>query len=77
MVKQGEGLSTGTLMGPLIHERAVEKARSHVNDAIKKGAKIYYGPSDVPPLGPKDPFFYPTTVMTGVTGEMDLAHEEV
>lgn len=29
-MKQGEAYSAGTMMGPLIHERAVAKAREHV-----------------------------------------------
>lgn len=48
-----------------------------LQDAVKKGAKIIYGPQEAPPIGPKDPFFYPTTVLTGITSEMQLSHEEV
>lgn len=46
-------------------------------DAIKKGAKVAYGPTEPPKIGPKDPFFYPSTVLTDTTSDMLLSHEEV
>jgi acyl-CoA reductase-like NAD-dependent aldehyde dehydrogenase len=30
-------------MGPLIHERAVAKCQEHVDDAVKRGAKVLIG----------------------------------
>jgi succinate-semialdehyde dehydrogenase/glutarate-semialdehyde dehydrogenase len=43
--------------GPLIHDRAVEKARGHVNDAVQKGAQILVGGSRLDRPGS---FFAPT-----------------
>lgn len=31
-------------MGPLVHKRAVEKCQSHVDDAVKRGAKVLTKP---------------------------------
>lgn len=45
--------------GPLIHDRAVEKARGHVNDAVEKGAQILVGGSRLDRAGA---FFAPTVL---------------
>ncbi|SGY15046.1 BQ5605_C013g07223 [Microbotryum silenes-dioicae] len=41
--KVGEGTGKGITHGPLIHENAVKKVKSHVEDAKKKGAKVVVG----------------------------------
>jgi succinate-semialdehyde dehydrogenase/glutarate-semialdehyde dehydrogenase len=45
--------------GPLIHDRAVEKVRRHVNDAVEKGAQILVGGSHLDRAGA---FFAPTVL---------------
>lgn len=75
-MKQGDGYAAGTMMGPLIHERAVDKARLHVQDALQKGAKLEYGPAKAPPLRPDEGFFYPPTVLTNLQSDMLISHEE-
>lgn len=47
--KVGEGTGDGITHGPLIHENAVKKVKSHVEDAKSKGAKVLVG-GDVPDL---------------------------
>lgn len=59
--------------GPLIHERAVLKAESHVRDAQEKGAKLLVGGERLPGLGPN---FYALTVLSGLTKDMQIAREE-
>lgn len=48
--KVGEGVGEGITHGPLIHEAAVKKVASHVEDAKSKGAKVLVGGArlDVP-----------------------------
>jgi succinate-semialdehyde dehydrogenase / glutarate-semialdehyde dehydrogenase len=71
--KVGGGYSEGVTHGPLIHERAVEKVERHVKDAEKKGGKVIVGGQKLPDVGPN--FFQPT-VITGMSSDMELAHEE-
>ncbi|AWB47517.1 succinate-semialdehyde dehydrogenase (NADP(+)) [Gemmobacter aquarius] len=68
----GDGLSEEVNFGPLISEDAVEKVEEHIADALKKGAKIEMG-GKRHALG--GTFFEPT-IMTGITPEMVISHEE-
>ena len=58
--------------GPLIDMAAVEKVEEHISDAVGKGARVAAGGARHA-LGGQ--FFQPT-VLTGVTGAMQIAHEE-
>ena len=58
--------------GPLIDMAAVEKVEEHISDAVGKGASVSVGGARHA-LGGQ--FFQPT-VLTGVTPEMKIAHEE-
>ena len=71
-LKVGNGLDEGVAQGPLINEAAVEKVESHIADALSKGAKIATGGARHALGGT---FFQPT-VLTDVTPNMAVAHEE-
>ena len=71
--KVGSGYAEGITHGPLIHDRAITKVEAHVRDAEKKGAKVIQGGQKMPEIGAN--FFQPT-VITGMTGDMQLAVEE-
>lgn len=71
--KIGGGYTEGVTHGPLIHEKAVDKVHSHVQDAQEKGAKIVTGGSGLSELGPN---FYGMTVLTGMKKGMKLHEEE-
>ena len=58
--------------GPLIDMAAVEKVEEHISDAVDKGAAVAAG-GGRHALGGR--FFQPT-VLTGVTPDMKIAHEE-
>jgi hypothetical protein len=66
----GNGMESGTTHGPLIHDRAVTKVKAHVDDAVSKGANVLVGGK---PL--KGSFFEPT-VLTGVSPDAAVMHEE-
>ncbi|KAF0674551.1 NAD-dependent succinate-semialdehyde dehydrogenase [Profundibacterium mesophilum] len=68
----GDGLEQGVDFGPLIDEDAVGKVEDHIKDAREKGAEIVQG-GKRHELG--GTFFEPT-IMTGVTQDMKVAHEE-
>jgi succinate-semialdehyde dehydrogenase/glutarate-semialdehyde dehydrogenase len=42
-LKVGNGLDPDTQIGPLINDAAVAKVRSHIKDAVEKGAKVAFG----------------------------------
>ena len=71
--KLGSGYGEGITHGPLIHDRAVEKVTSHVEDAVKQGGKVLTGGNKVPELG--ENFFQPT-VIRDMTPNMAIAHDE-
>ncbi|TGZ83042.1 putative succinate-semialdehyde dehydrogenase Uga2 [Ascodesmis nigricans] len=69
----GHGFGSDTTHGPLIHDRAVDKAHSHVQDAVSQGATVTLGGAHREDLGPN---FYDLTVLTGMTKEMAIHREE-
>ena len=42
-LKMGAGFEPGAKIGPLMHKVAVNKATSHVEDAVSKGAQVLLG----------------------------------
>ena len=68
----GDGAAPGTLLGPLIDGKAVEKVEEHVRDAVAKGAKVALG-GERHPLGSN---FYKPTVLVDVTPDMQIFREE-
>jgi succinate-semialdehyde dehydrogenase / glutarate-semialdehyde dehydrogenase len=71
-LKVGAGLESGTTVGPLIDEAAVEKVEEHVEDAVAKGAKVVAGGRRHARGG----LFYEPTVLAGCDASMKIAHEE-
>ena len=71
-IKVGNGMEDGTQQGPLIDAKAIDKVEEHISDAMNKGAKLVTGGSRHD-LGHS--FFQPT-VLTGVTTDMIVTHEE-
>jgi len=71
-LKVGNGLEEGTQQGPLIDMRAVEKVELHIADATQKGAQVVAGGSRHSLGGT----FFEPTLLSGVTTEMAVAHEE-
>ncbi|MBL4615187.1 MAG: aldehyde dehydrogenase family protein, partial [Magnetovibrio sp.] len=72
-MKVGQGFEDGVMQGPLINQAALEKVERLVADAVDKGAKVVVG-GGRHELGGT---FYTPTILTGVTSEMDCAHEEI
>ncbi|VVD33690.1 NADP-dependent succinate-semialdehyde dehydrogenase [Paraburkholderia dioscoreae] len=71
-LKVGNGLETGTLVGPLIDHKAVAKVEEHVSDAVAKGATVVLG-------GKKHAAgenFYEPTILSGTTPDMLIFREE-
>ncbi len=71
-LKVGDGLETGVSQGPLIDQAAVAKVEEHIEDAVKKGAKVAAG-GKRHALGLS---FFEPTILTGVTPAMLVAKDE-
>jgi succinate-semialdehyde dehydrogenase/glutarate-semialdehyde dehydrogenase len=71
-LKVGDGAAEGTLIGPLIDAKAVAKVAEHVDDAVRKGAKVVLGGAAHERGGN---FFMPT-VLSGATRDMLAFREE-
>jgi succinate-semialdehyde dehydrogenase/glutarate-semialdehyde dehydrogenase len=69
-LKVGDGLEEGVTTGPLINQDAVDKVKEHIRDIIDGGGKILTGGQSI------DGLFFEPTVVTGVTDDMKVAHEE-
>ncbi|MFP5372975.1 MAG: NADP-dependent succinic semialdehyde dehydrogenase [Actinomycetes bacterium] len=69
----GDPMAEGTQVGPLATESGREDVERYVQDAVDKGATVVVGGKR--PDGPG--WFYPPTLLTGITPEMDLYAEEV
>ena len=72
-LKIGNGVDEGVTQGPLITPAAVEKIKGLLTDACAKGAKIHQMSDVTTEKG----YFYPPQIVTDVTAEMDLFHQEI
>ncbi|KAH7370222.1 succinate-semialdehyde dehydrogenase [Rhexocercosporidium sp. MPI-PUGE-AT-0058] len=72
-LKVGKGVDEGVVIGPLTHERAVEKAMNHINDAKKYGGQVILG--GAPMEGTKGYFIQPT-IIKNMSKEMLTTREE-
>ncbi len=71
-LKVGNGLEDGVQQGPLINDAAISKVKSHIEDAVSKGAHVLLG-GKTHSLGG---LFFEPTVLTDVNDSMKLAKEE-
>lgn len=73
-MKVGAGTEDDVFVGPLTHDRAVEKAMNHINDAKKHGGQVIHGGGPMEGVG-KGYFFQPT-VITNMNTDMLTTREE-
>jgi succinate-semialdehyde dehydrogenase/glutarate-semialdehyde dehydrogenase len=71
-LKVGNGAEPDVDQGPLIDRAAVDKVKTHIADALAKGARVLHG-GEPDPRG--DTFFMPT-VLADVSSACDVAKEE-
>ncbi|MGW8591899.1 NAD-dependent succinate-semialdehyde dehydrogenase [Dietzia sp. NPDC055877] len=69
----GNGVEDGVDVGPLVEEKAVAKVEGLVDDAVSRGAEVLTGGN----RGDGPGFFYPPTVITGVSPESELMTTEI
>jgi succinate-semialdehyde dehydrogenase/glutarate-semialdehyde dehydrogenase len=71
-LKTGNGLEEGINQSALINREAVDKVQAHLMDALDKGAQVISGGEPHPAGGN----YVQPTLITGVTRDMQLCHEE-
>ena len=71
-MKVADGFKDGTVIGPLIDGKAVEKVEEHIADATAKGARIVVG-GKRHELGQS---FFEPTILADTTPDMKIFHEE-
>jgi aldehyde dehydrogenase (NAD+)/succinate-semialdehyde dehydrogenase/glutarate-semialdehyde dehydrogenase len=72
-MRLGSELDFSVEMGSLTYPRQLDAVTRHVDQAVKAGATVLAGGKARPDLGP---LFYEPTVLTGVTGAMDMCANE-
>lgn len=73
----GDGLANPNVdLGPMIDEEGVRRTQAHVDDAVSKGANLLYGGSRPTQPELSDGCFYVPAVLTKVTKDMLVMHEE-
>lgn len=71
-LRVGNGLEDGVTIGPLINQAAVDKVRSHIDDAVALGANIYAGGKGHSLGG----LYFQPTILTEVSTASRLMNEE-
>jgi succinate-semialdehyde dehydrogenase/glutarate-semialdehyde dehydrogenase len=74
-LRVGNGTEPGVQQGPLIHLRAMDKVRAHVDDAIAQGGRVLVGGKPHALSAQGGAFFEPTVIADATPG-MQVAHEE-
>jgi len=73
----GDGLTNPNVdLGPMIDEEGIQRTQAHVDDAVSKGAVLLYGGKRPPQPEFSQGNFYEPTVLTSVTKDMLVMHEE-
>ncbi|NWN90144.1 NAD-dependent succinate-semialdehyde dehydrogenase [Marinobacter adhaerens] len=70
----GDGIAGDVDLGPLINKAGFDKVKRHLEDALGKGAALVAG-KEPKELGDGH-LYFPPTVITGVTREMECFQEE-
>lgn len=69
----GHGSAADTTMGPLTTPRGIDKAVAQVEDARRLGAEVLLGGK---PLTSRPGYFFEPTILSGMTDQMQISHEE-
>jgi len=75
-MKPGNGMDPGVKIGPLVGPDAIAKVENQVADALNKGARLVTGGMRLTDHPFDKGYFYAPTILTHVTKEMLIFHEE-
>ncbi len=73
----GDPKDPGTFMGPLIEQRHLDKVHGYVELAQEEGGKVITGGERLSDPDHAGGFYYPPTVIAGLTNESRTAREEI
>lgn len=73
----GDPKDPANFVGPLIEQKHLEKVHSYVELAQQEGGKIITGGSRLTDAARAKGFYYPPTVITGLTNDSRTAREEI
>lgn len=76
-LRTGDPDDPGTDVGPVASDRQLRRVERYVEQAREQGADIAIGGSVLDERGLSGGFFYRPTMVTGVTPQHDIFHEEV
>jgi len=74
-IRLGDPTADETDMGPMSQEKILDGVRSRVDEAVSEGASLVYGGDEAD--RPAQGWFYPPTVLDGVTNDMSVARNEL
>ena len=74
-IKVGDPADPDTDFGPLASAGGVARVKNFVDRAVAQGAQI--AAQGVVPIDCEDGYYYPPTILTGITNTMEIAREEV
>jgi phenylacetaldehyde dehydrogenase len=72
-IRVGSGFDRSTQVGPLISQEQLDRVQAYVDLGLAAGAQLAAGGKRLKRTG----YFYPPTVLTGVTPAMSVAREEI
>ena len=73
----GDGMKEGVNLGPLYSREHLEKVHGFVERAVEQGARLLCGGKPLQGPGYNKGNFYPVTLFSDVTSDMEIAREEV
>jgi succinate-semialdehyde dehydrogenase/glutarate-semialdehyde dehydrogenase len=76
-LKQGNGLTPGIDVGPMVDEDSMNHCLSIIDDAVKNGAKLEFGGQRAMEGELKKGYFITPTVLTNVSEDMRCMREEI
>jgi malonate-semialdehyde dehydrogenase (acetylating) / methylmalonate-semialdehyde dehydrogenase len=76
-VKIGPGSDASSEMGPLVTRQHRDKVASYLDSAVEQGATIVADGREHPLFSHSDGFFLGTSLISGVTPEMDCYRDEI
>jgi phenylacetaldehyde dehydrogenase len=77
IIKVGDGMQSGTQMGPLVSSEQYNRVRNFLKQAIADGAHIKAGGLEHPANAHKSGFFVKPTVITNTKPHMSVVREEI
>lgn len=76
-LRVGDPKDPDTFMGPLIGQQHLEKVDGYVDLARSEGGQVVFGGERLTDAGRAGGFYYPPTLITGLTNQARTAREEI